>query len=41
MRYHSFNFANSFFGLMMKKTNQLLAGFVEDSTNVQCLPEEE
>ncbi|XP_033163626.1 telomerase-binding protein EST1A [Drosophila mauritiana] len=41
MRYHSFNFANSFFGLMMKKTNQLLAGFVEDSTNVQCLPEED
>lgn len=41
MRYHSFNFANSFFGLMLKKTNQLLAGFVEDSTNIQCLPEED
>ncbi|XP_039492380.1 telomerase-binding protein EST1A [Drosophila santomea] len=41
MRYHSFNFANSFFGLMVKKTNQLLAGFVEDSTNIQCLPEED
>nr|XP_016996710.2 telomerase-binding protein EST1A [Drosophila takahashii] len=41
MRYHSFNFANSFFGLMLKQTNQLLAGFVEDSTNIQCLPEED
>ncbi|XP_017079903.1 telomerase-binding protein EST1A [Drosophila eugracilis] len=41
MRYHSFNFANSFFGLMLKKINQLLVGFVEDSTNIQCLPEED
>lgn len=41
MRYHSFNFANSFFGLMLKRTNQLMAGFVEGSTNIQCLPDEE
>lgn len=41
MRYHSFNFANSLFGLMLKKANQLLAGFAEISTNIQCLPDEE
>ncbi|XP_017123880.1 telomerase-binding protein EST1A isoform X1 [Drosophila elegans] len=41
MRYHSFNFANSFFGLILKKTNQLMADFVEASTNIQCLPEED
>ncbi|KAH8251681.1 hypothetical protein KR038_004533 [Drosophila bunnanda] len=41
MRYHSFNFANSFFGLMLEKTNQLMSGFVEDFTNIQCLPDED
>lgn len=41
MRYHSFNFANSLFGLMLKKANQLLADFAEISTNIQCLPDEE
>ncbi|XP_017020555.1 telomerase-binding protein EST1A [Drosophila kikkawai] len=41
MRYHSFNFANSFFGLMLEKTNQLMAGFVKGSTNFQCLPDED
>ncbi|KAH8382292.1 hypothetical protein KR009_002693 [Drosophila setifemur] len=41
MRYHSFNFANSLFGLMLKKTNQLLSGFVDSSSNIQCLPDEE
>ncbi|KAH8315244.1 hypothetical protein KR074_007766 [Drosophila pseudoananassae] len=41
MRYHSFNFANSLFGLMLKKSNQLLAGFAEISTNIQCLPDED
>ncbi|KAH8256511.1 hypothetical protein KR032_012288 [Drosophila birchii] len=41
MRYHSFNFANSFFGLMLEKTNQLMAGFVEDFTNIECLPDED
>ncbi|XP_017052575.2 telomerase-binding protein EST1A isoform X2 [Drosophila ficusphila] len=41
MRYHSFNFANSFFGLVLKKTNELLSGFVAAFTNIDCLPEED
>ncbi|KAH8278604.1 hypothetical protein KR018_005994 [Drosophila ironensis] len=41
MRYHSFNFANSLFGLILKKTNDLLAGFAESFTNIQCLSDED
>ncbi|SPP82620.1 telomerase-binding protein EST1A [Drosophila guanche] len=40
MRYHSFNFANSLFGLMLKITNETLANFVEESTSVQDLADD-
>ncbi|XP_068157809.1 telomerase-binding protein EST1A isoform X2 [Drosophila tropicalis] len=41
MRYHSFNFANSFFGLMLGKVNQLLSGILEESVDFQSIPDEE
>ncbi|KAM8704739.1 hypothetical protein ACLKA7_009229 [Drosophila subpalustris] len=41
MRYHSFNFANSLFGLMLSKANQLLAVLADDSTDLQCLADAE
>ncbi|XP_043071106.1 telomerase-binding protein EST1A isoform X2 [Drosophila grimshawi] len=41
MRYHSFNFANSFFGLMLSKVNQLLASLTEDSTELESFTDKE
>lgn len=41
MRYHSFNFANSLFGLMLSKANQLLSTLLEESTNPQRFTDEE
>lgn len=41
MRYHSFNFANSLFGLMLSKANQLLSTILEESTDAQSLTDSE
>ncbi|XP_030370517.1 telomerase-binding protein EST1A [Scaptodrosophila lebanonensis] len=35
MRYHSFNFANSIFGLILSKANQLFTAFPEEQTDPQ------
>ncbi|XP_017142351.1 telomerase-binding protein EST1A [Drosophila miranda] len=40
MRYHSFNFANSLFGLILKITNETLANFVEESSSVKSLSDD-
>lgn len=41
MRYHSFNFANSLFGLMLSKANQLLSTLLEESTDPQSFTDAE
>ncbi|EDW16461.1 telomerase-binding protein EST1A [Drosophila mojavensis] len=41
MRYHSFNFANAFFGVVLNRANQLLASFTDESTDLQCFTDEE
>lgn len=41
MRYHSFNFANSLFGLMLNKANQLLSTILEESTDAQSFTDAE
>ncbi|XP_001358875.2 telomerase-binding protein EST1A [Drosophila pseudoobscura] len=40
MRYHSFNFANSLFGLILKITNETLANCLEESSGVQSLSDD-
>ncbi|KAH8311207.1 hypothetical protein KR044_004893 [Drosophila immigrans] len=42
MRYHSFNFANSLFGLMLSKANQVFSGLLpDDSTDSQRLTDDD
>ncbi|KAH8414247.1 hypothetical protein KR215_001016 [Drosophila sulfurigaster] len=41
MRYHSFNFANSLFGLMLSKANQVFSSLLDDSTDSQRLTDDD
>ncbi|XP_064551127.1 telomerase-binding protein EST1A isoform X2 [Drosophila montana] len=41
MRYHSFNFANALFGLMLSRANELLASLTEESADLECFTDEE
>ncbi|KAH8388227.1 hypothetical protein KR093_001288 [Drosophila rubida] len=41
MRYHSFNFANSLFGLMLSKANYVFSSLLDDSSDSQRLTDDD